>query len=307
MKNKKSIYSSIDSKMSSNNAVKNVASSMTNYKSPKFILSVILLLLILLFIYTTVTSYKSYQATSPILVNGTIEGNAMRRIPANQILDPTYGQYGQEFTYSTWLYIKDTNFGTVNTVCDIASGSGPMFKVIFNKGSDDLYSIPTDTTINGQTTKTYKWHYPTLSNPGVFLYPNTNKLHIRFNTYNSDVMYKSADVGNIPLNKWFLLTIVLIGNSADIYINNMLKKRENVGVVRMNYGDLQINPFGGFDGYMSNFRYFNRAVQTWEIDNMYQLGANLKAPVENIKEVASLSPSYYFTTGFPNSSFNPKA
>ena len=307
MKNKKSIYSSIDSKMSSNNAVKNVASSMTNYKSPKFILSVILLLLILLFIYTTVTSYKSYQATSPILVNGTIEGNAMRRIPANQILDPTGGQYGQEFTYSTWLYIKDTNFGTVNTVCDIASGSGPMFKVIFNKGSDDLYSIPTDTTINGQTTKTYKWHYPTLSNPGVFLYPNTNKLHIRFNTYNSDVMYKSADVGNIPLNKWFLLTIVLIGNSADIYINNMLKKRENVGVVRMNYGDLQINPFGGFDGYMSNFRYFNRAVQTWEIDNMYQLGANLKAPVENIKEVASLSPSYYFTTGFPNSSFNPKA
>ncbi len=295
--------------MSSNNAVKNVASSMTNYKSPKFILSVILLILILLFIYTTVTSYKSYQATSPLLVNGTIEGNAMRRIPANQILDPTDGQYGQEFTYSTWLYIKDTNFGTYETACNIASGSGPMFKVIFNKGSDDLYSTPNQSpvTVNGQNVTTYKWHYPTLSNPGVFLYPDTNKLHIRFNTYNNDVMYKSADVGNIPLNKWFLLTIVLIGNSADIYINNMLKKRENVGVVRMNYGDLQINPFGGFDGYMSNFRYFNRAVQTWEIDNMYQLGANLKAPVENIKEVAALSPSYYFTTGFPNSSFNPRA
>ncbi len=286
-----------------NNAVNVANSSVKNIvKSPKKMLLVLAAIIIFVFLYYTFVSYRAYKSSSPFLVVDTIEGSAQKRIEANRIADPQDGKYGQEFTYCTWLYIKDTNFSGINSNegCDINNASGPLFRMIFNKGSDDLKKI-TDPTDSSKTI----WHYPTLSSPGVFLYPNTNKLHIRFNTFEKGHMYKSADVGNIPLNKWFMLTIVLIGNSVDIYINNMLKKREVIGVVKLNYGDLHIGSFGGFDGYLANFRYFNRAVQSWEIDEMYQIGTGteLRQPVANIQQVANLSPNYFFTTGFANSNF----
>jgi hypothetical protein len=291
--------------MSSNvNAMKNAS------KSPKKILLIIAGIILLVFLYYTIQSYRTYKSSSPFLVVDTIEGSSQKRIEANRIADPTDGKYGQEFTYCTWLYIKDTNFiktsDSDNQECNIDNSGSPLFRMIFNKGSDDLKKIQQQIKQPDGTMKTVSiWHYPTLSCPGVFLYPNTNKLHIRFNTFEKGSIYKSADVGNIPLNKWFMLTIVLIGNSVDIYINNMLKKREVVGVVKMNYGDLHIGSYGGFDGYLSNFRYFNRSVQSWEIDEMYQVGVGteMRQPVANIQQVANLSPNYFFTTGFANSNF----
>ncbi len=291
--------------MSSNaNAVKNVS------KSPKTVILAVVGFVILIFLFYTYKSYQTYKSSSPYLVVDTIEGSSQKRIEANRIADPTDGKYGQEFTYCTWLYVKDSNFikmnDSDNEECNIDNSGSPLFRMIFNKGSDDLKKIQQQVPQPDGSTKTMTvWHYPTLSCPGVFLYPNTNKLHIRFNTFQKDQMYKSADVGNIPLNKWFMLTIVLIGNSVDIYINNSLKKREVIGVVKMNYGDLHIGSYGGFDGYLANFRYYNRAVQSWEIDEMYQVGVGteMRQPVANIQQVANLSPNYFFTTGFANSNF----
>ncbi len=286
----------------------NISTNMNKMKnmskknvSKTIILALIIIIFLIFFVYLF-RSYSTYKATSPYLITDTVEGSSQKVINANMIADPTDGKYGQEFTYTTWLYIKDSNFiksgDSGDESCNIDNTSGPMFRMIFNKGSDDLKKI---TGPDGKQ----MWHYPTLSCPGVFLYPTTNKLHIRFNTYDKNNMFKSADVGNIPLNKWFMLTIVLIGNSVDIYINNMLKKREVVGVIKMNYGDLHIGSFGGFDGYLANFRYFNRAVQVWEIDELYQIGASteMRQPVTNIQQVADLSNNYFFTTGFPNSNF----
>ncbi len=302
---------------SANSLTKNITKNMTNVKSPKFFIIIVILIIIGVFIYYAWSSYRSYKVTSPYFIYGTLDGNQGRVIKSQRIPEPSDGQYGQEFTYCTWLFIKDTNFtqtsttptstsstssssssssssATKPTVC--TKGTGPLMKIIMNKGSNDLYQTTND---DG----TQVWHYPLLSCPGVYLYPDTNKLHIRFNAFDS--IYESADVGNIPLNKWFMLTIVCIGNSVDIYINNMLKKRQNVGVLKMNYGDLSINPFGGFDGYISNLRYYNRAIQSWEIDEMYQLGTNtnMVSQLTDIKQMANLSPKYYFTTGFPNSNF----
>ncbi len=293
-------------KMSSNvtASANSLTKNMTNVKSPKFIILIIILIILAVFIYMAWSSYRSYKITSPYFIYGTLDGNQKRTIPAVKIPDPSDGQYGQEFTYCAWLFIKDTNFVQTSTTRSgdnalCTKGTGPLMKVIMNKGSNDLYQR---TNSNGVQT----WHYPLLSSPGVFLYPDTNKLHIRFNSFDS--VYVSADVGNIPLNKWFMLTINCIGNSVDIYINNMLKKRQYVGVLKMNYGDLTINPFGGFDGYISNLRYYNRSIQSWEIDEMYQLGSNtnMVSKLTSLDQKADLSPKYYFTTGFPNSNFEGK-
>ncbi len=285
---------------SANSLTKNMTKNMTNVRSPKFIILIIILIILAVFIYMGWSSYRSYKITSPYFIYGTLDGNQLKTIPAVRIPDPSDGQYGQEFTYCMWLFIKDTNFVQTSTSGNSActKGTGPLMKIIMNKGSNDLYQ----TTTGGVQT----WHYPLLSSPGIFLYPDTNKLHIRFNSYDS--VYVSADVGNIPLNKWFMLTVNCIGNSVDVYINNMLKKRQYVGVLKMNYGDLTINPFGGFDGYVSNLRYYNRAIQSWEIDEMYQLGTNtnMVSQLTNTQQMADLSPKYFFTTGFPNSDFEGK-
>ncbi len=287
-----------------NSLTKNVTKNMTNVKSPKFFILVIILIILALFIYYSWKSYRNYKVTSPYFIYGTLDGNKARTIPAVMVPDPSDGQYGQEFTYCMWLFIKDTNFVQTSTTSTGTStactkGTGPLMKIIMNKGSNDLYQ-----TTNNDNQQV--WHYPLLSSPGIFLYPDTNKLHIRFNGYDS--IYESADVGNIPLNKWFMLTVNCIGNSVDIYINNMLKKRQQVGVLKMNYGDLSINPFGGFDGYISNLRYYNRAIQSWEIDEMYQIGTNtnMVTQLTDIKQMADLSPKYYFNSGFPNSNFYVK-
>jgi hypothetical protein len=96
-------------------------------------------------------------------------------------------------------------------------------------------------------------HLPLLQSPGVWLYPNTNKFHIRFNTYQN--VTESCDVGNIPINAWTHVTILLIGNSVDVFINGNLKKRQKLrGVPKLNYDNLYITNWGGFDGYLCGFK-----------------------------------------------------
>ncbi len=284
--------------MSSNNSMSKSVGAIRMYSA----FGLIIILIIIGFIYMTYTNYSDYKLNSPYLINGIADGTVSKVIESYKLPEPNDGKYGQEFTYTCWLYIKDTNFLNVSTTiqCDPKAGTGPMMRVIMNKGSNDLYKYTTGSGANAKEA----WHYPLLSSPGVFLYPTTNQLHIRFNTFDS--IYKSVDVGNIPLNKWFMLTVVLIGNSVDIYINNLLKKRENIGVVKLNYGNLNISPFGGFDGFTYNLRYFNRAVESWEIDQSYQSGlsqlSNAQVPLTNIQQSANLSNSYFFTTGYPNGS-----
>ena len=46
------------------------------------------------------------------------------------------------------------------------------------------------------------------------------------NTFASTV--ESCNIGNLPIGKWFHITIMLIGTSMDIYINGQLKNDVNL-------------------------------------------------------------------------------
>ena len=96
------------------------------------------------------------------------------------------------------------------------------------------------------------------------------------NTYNS--VKESCDIGNIPLNKWFHLTVMVIGKSLDVYINCNLKKRCKLkGIPKLNYGDIYINSWEGFDGLISNVRYWDRAIG-FQIKHICEEGPS-KVPV----------------------------
>jgi hypothetical protein len=250
------------------------------------------IILILFLVYTLYSSYSNYNYTSPYLINGITDGTVPQKFSAHQIMPPSDSQYGTELTYSFWIFIKDTNFANKSANCGNSGKNG--FMHVFHKGSND-YAPSTQSKPDESL--------PILQSPGVWLYPNTNKLNIRFNTYEN--ILETADVGNIPLNMWVNVIIILIGSSVDVYINGNLKKRVKLsGVPKLNYGNLYTSNWGGFQGYLSNLRYFNHAIQPYLVDQLFNMGPS-KTFATNITQgildpTAQLAPDYWMTTGYPN-------
>jgi len=269
----------------------NISNSGTNKKIFGGFMIIVLAIIVIFFIYSQYKSYTSFVSSSPYLVKDIKDGTVASKVPSYKIQPPTDSQYGSEYTYSFWLFINDTNFssGSARQSCAASGGTNPpLLKHIFHKGSNDYYQKD-----NGD-------HYPILQSPGVWLYPDTNKLNININTYNN--VNESCDIGNIPLNMWVNITIILIGNSVDVYVNGNLKKRQKLsGVPKLNYGDLYISNWNGFLGYISRLRYFNYAVQPYILDEIYKSGPGtaFEQGTSLGQASAQLSPNYWMTTGYP--------
>lgn len=271
----------------------NVKPPNGNKKLFSIIMIGLAIILILFFIYSTYQGFQNFNTTSPYLISGITDGKIPQQFSAYQIKQPSDSQYGIEYTYSFWIFIDDTNFSNVGG----ADSSTMPLKHIFHKGSYDY--IPSTSSSSG----TNPPYYPLLQNPGVWLYPNTNKLNIRFNTYENVV--ETADIGNIPLNMWVNITIIMIGSSVDVYVNGNLKKRVKLtGVPKMNYGNLYTSNWGGFMGYLSNLRYFNYAIQPYLVDQIFNMGPSTTFATNItqglLQPTPTLSQNYWMTTGYPN-------
>jgi len=253
-------------------------------------------IIIIFFVYSTIMGYRNYRKYSPYLIDGITDATVSQKFKANRIQPASDGQYGTEFSYSFWMFIKDTNFTSTKTgSCSVQDI--PLLHV-FHKGSYDYIT-------NGSTTNSSTGvYYPLLQMPGVWLYPNTNKLNIRFNTY--DNVVETSDIGNIPLNMWVNIIVILIGRSVDVYVNGNLKKRTMLkGVPKINYGDFYTTNWGGYNGFLSRLRYFNYAIQPFQVDQLFSDGPS-KTFATNITNgvtgnpTVELAPNYWMSTGYPN-------
>lgn len=231
------------------------------------VVAVIILLMIGWFIYSLITDYNMLRADEPYLVKGTKLGRNALTVPGSKVPLSVDGQYGLEFTYSMWIYINDWTY---------RAGS---WKHILHKGNDT--AMP-------------------LQAPGIWLYPDENKLAINMNTFHS--VKESCDIGNIPVNKWFHLTVTVVGHFVDVYVNGRLKRRcEYQGVPKQNYGDVYINQFGGFDGFLSNVRYFNSALPIWRIEQIVREGPDSDACIDdNLTKPPYLANDWWSTNMFSN-------
>jgi len=206
---------------------------------------------------------------------------------------------GIEFTYSYWMYVNDVNYPNTG------------FKHVFHKGSTNSDSDKPD--IFGPN-----------NCPGVYLYTGKKNISdnllekypllgmlVRLNVYhdndNSDEPYKYYDdiyVDGIPIKKWVGVVIrVTSQNIVDVYINGTLAKRHKLSnVVKQNYDNIHINMNGGFSGNLSNLKYHNYAIGTFEIDNITSAGPNLKMTENsNIQKSKPyyLSSQWYFNDTDP--------
>lgn len=145
---------------------------------------------------------------------------------------------GTEFTYSLWMVVDNFVYNK------------DKWKHVFHKGSNPPY--------------------PNRA-PGVYLHPNKNSLRIYMNTYEKILDY--VDIDNIPVRKWIHLAIVLREKIFDIYVNGTLKKRHVFSSLpRQNFGDLWVNLNGGFEGYLSNMRYYQYALNYNDIEDIVSNG-----------------------------------
>ncbi len=126
-------------------------------QAKKLIHTVILVLVVLLLIYIIYEIYEYYKKikqNSPLLFDGPASGKVAHHythtmLPASNI--------GAEYTYSFWIYIKNWDYQYDNA------------KHILSRGSN-----PTDTSEDFTC------------NPGIWLYPKSSNLMIRFDTHNRE-------------------------------------------------------------------------------------------------------------------------
>jgi len=288
--------------MSSNTRIgRNSLQLKGNNKLFGYVMIGLAIVIVLFFIYSIYTSYSDFQKYSPYLIDGITDGTVAQKFSAFQINPPSDAQYGTEFTYSFWIFIKDTNFSSHGSTCSGESNGGKSLHHVLHKGSYDYIA-------SGSSSNDGKVYYPLLQSPGVWLYPHTNKLNIRFNTY--DNVVETADIGNIPLNMWVNVIIMLIGKSVDVYINGNLKKRTLLnGVPKLNYGDLYTSNWGGFQGYLSRLQYFNHSIQQFMIDQIFSMGpsSNFASNIAQglTEPPPELARDYWMTSGYPNSAGAP--
>lgn len=218
----------------------------TLLKVALFIIIFIVILYIIKYFYT---NYENNITNAPMLLPGSKDakhGLVVSQDPKNTnyipIL-PSDGQEGIEFSYSFWIEIEDFNY---------KSG---QWKHIFHKGNSSSY--------------------PNRA-PGVWIHPNTNAIRVYMNT--QDKILEYVDIDNIPTQKWLHIVIVLRNKNLDIYVNGYLKARKVLSSIpRQNSGDLWVNMFGGFEGYVSNIQYFNSAINFTTIQNILNTGPSSAA------------------------------
>jgi hypothetical protein len=214
--------------------------------------------------------YTKQDRYNPYILDGRWNGTKQRTYPGKMIYASMDSQYGQEFTYSMWLYVEDRNFSNSASALD---------KHIFHKG--DSQGSAAAVVVQG---------------PGLWIDKSVNRLKLVMNSFYS--LYETNYISNIPLNKWFHLTISLIGKNLDVYVNGELKHRFQLkGIPRLNYGDLYICNWGGFDGEMSSMRYFNRALQPFEIEGLVTMGpaqTECSSTSSDAPDTAAFAQRYYF-------------
>ena len=240
---------------------------------------VVALLGVLYMVKNSIKSYYNKKASSPYIVKGTKKAKnslVVTQDPSDSNSITLYrsdGEEGIEFSYSLWMLIENLEYNYGD------------WKHVFHKGN--------------------KSSYPNRA-PGVWIHPRENKLRVYMNTYEDILEY--IDIDNIPVKKWIHLAIILtsghihpddptskMAHYLDVYFNGKLRKRHVFKTLpRQNYGNLWVNLFGGFEGYLSKFRYFNYALDYENVEKIVKEGPSQGACGETGELPPYLENSWWF-------------
>jgi len=268
---KSSVNSSLDS--FSNQATAGVGASASFLQSNTiiakfaFIILVIIGFLFLMNLGVIILGYFLNPSDSPFIIKGLITGQTGKTFSQ----DPSVGnkskivklsnneRTGMEFTWSVWLFINDL-------------GATSKHQFIFNKGDLNFDSVTNITAVN--------------NGPGLYIVPNTNgivTLKVIMNTATSEDSKNNISIDSIPVRKWVNVIIRLENTMLDVYVNGTISGRLNLPLVpKQNYNDINVCQGGGFNGNLSDLRYFNHALSIIEINNIVYWGPNTNPSADGV-------------------------
>jgi hypothetical protein len=249
-----------------------------------FILLVLIVFSVLIVLGLNLIAYFTQTSINPFLVQGMIDGNNSVMLPGNMITRSKNGTSGIEFTWSLWMQVNDVGNGS------------QQYQHVFNKGNGtyDLKATTTYPMGSGLATVT--------NAPGLYLVNQRDtsqmSLHVVMDSVDPNLDSTTLDIANIPLNKKWMHVIIRLQNSIlDVYVNGTISGRQTLTAVpKQNYGDIYVCQNGGFQGKLSDLRYFPRALTAFEINQVVQQGPN--TTLSGLAGSSSKGSAYYLSSSW---------
>jgi uncharacterized protein YxeA len=238
-----------------------------------FLILILIVFVALLNFGIYVMNYWFQPDRSPYLVKGLQQGNRSTTIsqdPRNSnsitIYRSNNASKGIEFTWNVWLNL--TELPTAEST-------------VFVKGNIGKYG------------------------PGVFVNKhatlNTAVLIIKMDDATNAT--QTVTIPDIPLKRWFNVAIRMQNKIMDVYINGTIAKRYAFdNLPKQNFNDVRICPSHtvsgvttiGFPGMLSNLRYFDSALNVFQLTNIAMAGPNLTSTeTTNDSRFDYLSTNWY--------------
>jgi len=216
--------------------------------------------------------FTNPSSNSPFLIDGQQDGTETTTIKQNPkeadsilIRRSNNESSGMEFTWSTWININELNTKNPN-----------LHQHIFHKGVNDFVDETGIAMINNA--------------PG--LYIKNQKSGTSTNAATLKIIMSTTDAGendfieidDIPLKNWVNVIIRMQNTTLDVYINGTVAGRLNLREVPLqNYYDVHVGQNGGFTGKISNLRYYDNALNIFEINKIVAAGPNTDAAKDSQK------------------------
>lgn len=223
----------------------------------------------------------SVPGESPYVVKGLVNGGEKIIVSSDPkdansvpIFRSNNESTGLEFTWSTWLFI------------DSIPGPGNNgYHHIFSKGNDEYDGNGIATVNNG---------------PGLYLTNQTQtsganlaKLHVVMDSVQMNDPNVTLEIDNIPIKNWVHVAIRIKNTILDVYINGTIAGRIVLDhVPKQNYQPVILS--GGpntMSGKISDLRYFNRAIDVFEINAIVSNGPNLTT--SSLSDESNKSGNYF--------------
>ena len=256
------------------NMLNKITNTISNKKPSNIIIYIGIVILIIVLIVAGYFIYRHYKTNRtsmvvtkkfiPLIHNASID----KRINYGSIPESSQGN---EYNVNMWVYVNDYVYRKDEDKCILYKGDV----------TGVLNNAEPENNIN------------TKCNPSVWLLKKVNTLRVLIGLetkYNANkncnqtlqscgevIDSETCDIMNFPLQKWVNINISLRSNVLDIFLDGSLYKSCILsGFPIINKGDLYICKDGGYNGYLSNLTYSNKALPTTEIMNKYKSGPTLK-------------------------------
>lgn len=233
-------------------------SSNTAVAKFAFLILVLIVFVFLIGLGISLISYFTSPSSNPYLVSGMIDGGSPIVIQQDPklkdnvpVLRSNNRSTGLEFTWSVWLYLSDVG------------NDSNKYQHIFNKGDNNFDPNTNLSLVNNA--------------PGLYLGPANNQLHIVMDTNSGTDSHTAIDISNIPIKKWVHVAIRMENTVFDVYINGTMSGRLIMqNVPKQNYNNVNVCQSGGFSGKLADLRYFDHALNVFDINSIVAWGPNTK-------------------------------